>query len=54
MNNRSLHKVGDTSVKRSSQLGGSAFSLRYFWETYINNYIVPEKVQFVLTRSPQE
>lgn len=31
-----------------------AFGLYYFWETYINNFIVPKKVQFVLTRSPQE
>ena len=45
-----MHKVGDNSAKRSSQLGGSAFGLRYFWETYINNFIAPEKVQFVLTR----
>ena len=49
-----LHKVGETSAKHSSQFGGSAFGLRYFWETYINTYIVPEKVQSVLIRSPQE
>ena len=49
-----LHKVGETSAKHLSQFGGSAFGLRYFWETYINNLIAPEKVQFVLTRSPQE
>ena len=43
-------KVVCNSAKRSSVLGASALSLRYFWETYINIFIAPEKVQFELTR----
>ena len=56
MNNRSITQSSRYLSKNAqAKLGDSAFGLYYFLETYIiNNYIVSEKVESVLTRSPQE